>query len=71
MKLASFVLSAVYAKLSPFQDDILYDIKFVGEEVNLEIPNVKYDEEDFIMYGLKKEQLGKVLLKSTVKFFKK
>jgi len=49
MKLASFLFALNSAKLSPFHDDIIYNIDFVGEKADLNIPGVKYDEEDFVI----------------------
>ena len=38
MKLASFLFAINSAKLSPFHDDIIYNIDFVGEKADLNIP---------------------------------
>ena len=38
MKLASFLFALNSAKLSPFHDDIIYNIDFVGEKADLNIP---------------------------------
>ena len=38
MKLASFLFGINSAKLSPFHDDIIYNIDFVGEKADLNIP---------------------------------
>ena len=49
MKLASFLFAINSAKLSPFHDDIIYNIDFVGEKADLNIPgsnrNLSIDSE--------------------------
>ena len=35
--------------MSPFSDDILYTLDFVGEKANLDVPGIKYDESDFVI----------------------
>ena len=35
--------------MSPFSDDVLYTLDFVGEKANLDVPGIKYDESDFVI----------------------
>ena len=48
MKLLHSILVGCLADLSPFKDDILYEIKWAGEEANLDVPGVEYSQEDFV-----------------------
>ena len=48
MKLLQSILVGCLADLSPFKDDILYEIKWAGEEANLDVPGVEYSQEDFV-----------------------
>jgi len=49
MKLGSWLCPIVASKLSPFLDDIHYEIKWVGEQVNFDELGHKYEEEDFVV----------------------
>jgi len=49
MKLGSWLCPIVASKLSPFLDDIHYEIKWVGEQVNFGELGYKYEEEDFVV----------------------
>lgn len=64
MKLSHLFVGATLAKLSPFQDDILYDIKWVGEQADLEVPGVKYKDEDFVIMKSSKNEEYKCFLPS-------
>lgn len=49
MKLLASLLGLGVSKLSPFSDDVLYTIDFVGEKAELDTPGIKYDESDFVI----------------------
>ena len=49
MKLLQSLLVGCLADLSPFKDDILYEIKWAGEEADLNVPGVNYNQEDFVI----------------------
>ena len=49
MKLGSWLCPIVSSKLSPFLDDIHYEIKWAGEEVDFDELGHKYEEEDFVI----------------------
>ena len=49
MKLLQSLLIGCLADLSPFKDDILYEIKWAGEEADLNVPGVNYNQEDFVI----------------------
>jgi len=49
MKLLASLLGLGASKLSPFSDDVLYTLDFVGEKANLDVPGIKYDESDFVI----------------------
>ena len=64
MKLFPLVLSGTLGKLSPFHDDILYDIKWVGENADLDVPGVKYSPDDFVIMKSAKNEEYKCFLPS-------
>jgi len=49
MKLLASLLGLGVSKLSPFSDDILYTLDFVGEKANLDQPGIQYDETDYVI----------------------
>jgi len=49
MKLGSWLCPIVASKLSPFLDDIHYEIKWAGEEVDFDELGHKYEEKDFVI----------------------
>ena len=43
------IIGLTTSKLSPFHDDIIYNLDFVGEKADFNVPGIKYDENDFVI----------------------